>query len=169
MNRDLDFLYNSLLLAMGQEYEHYHELLKTIEEESSILKKCNLSDILDFNTRKERVILSLDMAQEMRTDVVKKIIATLQLDEPASMKQLVAYAQNHIKQNLIEYQEKFAELIPQIEKINARNKELINFSLTSVTNTFNYLNQLTSSTPNYNQYGQIKAGNLQGRMISKEG
>jgi tRNA isopentenyl-2-thiomethyl-A-37 hydroxylase MiaE len=73
MKKDLDFLYNSLLLSMGQEYENYQELLKTIEEESHILKKADLADILDFNTRKERELLSLNIVQEMRMASIKKI------------------------------------------------------------------------------------------------
>ena len=42
MNKDLDYLYHALLLAMGQEYERYQELLSTIQEETDILKKCVL-------------------------------------------------------------------------------------------------------------------------------
>jgi flagellar biosynthesis/type III secretory pathway chaperone len=169
MNKDLDFLYHSLLLAMGQEYEYYEELLKSIEEETYILKKCNLNDILDFNVRKERVLLSLTMSQQMRMDAVNKIVAHLRLDEPVSIAQLVAYAQSNIRQNLMDYQEKFAELIPQIEKNNKRNKDLINFALANIINTLNYISKLTSSSLNYNQYGQIKADNLHGRTISREG
>jgi hypothetical protein len=168
MNKDLDFLYNSLLLSMGQEYERYQELLKTIEEESDILKKSNLADILDFNTRKERVLLSLNMAQEMRMGEIKKIISHLNLDEPVPMAQLVAYAQNHTRQNLIDYQEKFAGLSTRIEKFNENNKDLISFSLAHITNTLNYINSLTSSSPRYDRYGQIKAGYLQGKVISRE-
>ena len=169
MNKDLDYLYNSLLFSMGQEYENYQELIKTIEEEAHILKKCNLTDMLDFNIRKERVLLSLTMAQEVRTGVIKKIISHLNLDEPVSMTQLVSYAKSHTRQNLIDYQEKFAGLTSQIEKINENNKDLIVFSLSLISNTINYINTLTSQNPNYNRSGQIKAENLQGRLISREG
>jgi tRNA isopentenyl-2-thiomethyl-A-37 hydroxylase MiaE len=168
MKKDLDFLYNSLLLSMGQEYENYQELLKTIEEESHILKKADLADILDFNTRKERALLSLNIVQEMRIAAIKKIALYLQLEEPVSITQLVAYAQSHTRQNLIDYQEKFAGLITRIEKINESNKELISFSLSHITNTLNYINILTSSNPHYDRYGQIKAEYLQGKVISRE-
>ena len=169
MNKDLDFLYNSLLLSMGQEYEHYQELLKTIEEESHILKKSNLADILDFNTKKERGLLSLSMATEMRLIAIKKIARHLNLDEPVSMTQLIAYAKNQTRQNLIQYQEKFSDLILQIQRINESNKSLIAFSISHLSNTLNYINSLTSSHSNYDRYGQIRAGNLQGRLISQEG
>lgn len=169
MNKDLDYLYNSLLCSMGQEYEHYQELLKTVEEEAHVLKKCNLTDILDFNIRKERVILSLNMAEDVRTGIIKKIISHLNLDEPVSMSHLAAYAQQHTRQNLIDYQEKFSGLISRIDKINESNRNLIVFSLSHISNTLNYINMLTSQHPNYNRSGQIKAENLQGRLISREG
>jgi hypothetical protein len=72
MNRDLDFLYHSLLLAMGQEYEHYQELLKTLQEETSLFKNSTLADILEFNNRKEFLLFSLNMAEETRTEMIKK-------------------------------------------------------------------------------------------------
>jgi flagellar biosynthesis/type III secretory pathway chaperone len=169
MNKDLDFLYNSLLLSMGQECEHYEELLKAIKEETHVLKKSNLPDILEFNTRKERLLLSLNMASEMRMSAVKKIVSHLNLDEPVSMTQLIAYAQDHTRQNLTDYQEKFADMIAKIKKMNDHNKTLITFLLSHIGNTLNYINSITSSCPNYDQCGQVKARNLQGRLISQEG
>ena len=169
MNKDLDYLYNSLLLAMGQEYERYQELLKTIEEEAEILKKNVLTDILNCNARKEMVLLSLNMALDMRMSVIHKIAAHLHIDKPVSVSQIIAYAQHHIRKNLTDYQEKFTDLIKQINKVNENNKHLITFSLSHINNTINYINSLTSSHLNYSPSGQIKAGNLQGRLISQAG
>lgn len=169
MNKDLDYLYNSLLLAMGQEYERYQELLKTIEEETEILKKCVLADILNCNTKKEMVLLSLNMALDMRMSAIHKIAAHLHIDKPVSVSHIIASAQNHIRKNLIDYQEKFADLIKQINKVNENNKNLITFSLSQVNNTMSYINRLTSPYLNYNPSGQIRAGNLHGRLISQAG
>jgi flagellar biosynthesis/type III secretory pathway chaperone len=169
MNRDLDFLYNSLLLAMGQEYEHYQELLKTLQDETLLFKNSTLADILDFNKRKEVLLFSLNMAEETRTGVIKKLFAALELDEPASMAQLAVYAQNNIRQKLIDYQEKFADIVSSIKTINEKNMDLINALLSHTKNTLNYINILTSPNANYTQHGHIKAGNLQGRLISQEG
>jgi flagellar biosynthesis/type III secretory pathway chaperone len=169
MNRDVDYLYNSLLIAMGQEYERYQELLETVKEETEIIKKCVLADILDCNTKKERVLLSINMALEMRMSALNKIEAHLHLEKPVFMTQIIASAKHHIGKNLIDYQEKFADLIKQINAVNEINKHLITFSLSYVNNTINYINSLTSSSLNYNPLGQIKAKNLQGRLISQAG
>jgi hypothetical protein len=158
MNKDLDYLYNSLLIAMGQEHERYQELLETIKEETEILKKCVLADILDCNAKKERVLLSLNMA-----------LAHLHLENPVFMTQIIASAQHHIGKYLMDYQEKFADLINQINEINENNKHLITFSLSFINSTISYINSLTSSCLNYSRSGQIKAGNLHGRLISQAG
>jgi flagellar biosynthesis/type III secretory pathway chaperone len=169
MNNDLDYLYNSLLIATGQEHERYQELLEMIKEETEILKKCVLTDILDCNTKKERVLLSLNMALEMRKNALNKIAAHLHLDKPVFMTQIIASAQDHIGKKLMDYQEKLADLITQINKINENNKRLITFSLSYINNTISYINSLTSSCLNYSPSGQIKAGNLHGRLISQAG
>jgi flagellar biosynthesis/type III secretory pathway chaperone len=169
MNKDLDHLYHALLLAMGQEYERYQALLSTIQEETDILKKCVLDDIFSSNKKKETVLQSLSIALEIRMSTINKIAEHLQIDEPVSMTQIIGSAQNHIRKNLMDYQEKFAELVKQINKANEINKQLITFSLSQVNNTISYINSLTSSSLNYSPSGQIKAGNLHGRLISQAG
>ena len=154
---------------MAREYERYQELLKTTEAETEILKNGVVADIFNFNIKKEMVLLSLNMALEMRTSAVDKLAAYLHLDEPASMTQIITCARNQIRKNLMDYQEKFAGLIAQIDKVNKMNKNLITFSLTHINNTINYINSLTPLHPNYSPSGQIKAGKLQGKLISQAG
>ena len=169
MNKDLDYLYNSLLLAMGQEYERYQELLITIEDETEILKKCIIADILNCNTKKEMILLSLNITLDMRISAINKIAEYLHVDKPVSISEIIAHASNRVGQNLMDYQEKFADLITRINKVNNNNKHLITFSLANVNNIISYINSLTSSYLNYNPAGQIKAGNLHGRLISQAG
>jgi flagellar biosynthesis/type III secretory pathway chaperone len=169
MNKDLDYLYHALLLAMGQEYERYQALLSSIQDETDILRKCVLDDIFSSNKKKEMVLQSLSIALEIRMSAINKIAEHLQIDEPVSMTQLIDSAQNHIRKNLMDYQEKFADLVKQINKANEKNKQLITFSLSQVNNTISYINSLTSSSLNYSPSGQIKAGNLHGRLISQAG
>jgi len=169
MNKDQDYLYKSLYLSMEQEYDRYQELLAAVEEEASALISCTAEDIRDFNSRNERLLLSVKMASEIRINAIKKITACLQLDEPVTMGQLIAYAGDKTRQNLIDCKEKFADLILKIQKTNNHNRELIAASLSHVNNTLNYIDNLTCASPNYDRYGQIRAGNLQSRLISQAG
>lgn len=169
MNKDVDFLYKSLYLSMEQEYERYLELLEAIEEEADTLISCTPTDIIDFNSRNERLLLSVNMASEIRLNAIKKITSFLDLDEPVTMGQLISYAQDETRQNLIDYKEKFADLILKVQKTNNHNRALIEASLSHINNTLNYIGGLTCSSPNYDRHGQIGAGNLQSRLISEAG
>jgi flagellar biosynthesis/type III secretory pathway chaperone len=111
----------------------------------------------------------LSIALEIRMSTINKIAEHLKIDEPVSLTQIIGSAQNHIRKNLMDYQEKFADLVKQINKANEKNKRLITFSLSQVDNTISYINSLTSSSLNYSPSGQIKAGNLHGRLISQAG
>ena len=169
MNKELDHLYNALFLSLEQEYELYQELLESIKEETASLKSCTATDISDFNSRNETILHSLRRASEIRSATIKKINSHLHLDEPVAMTQLIAYAQDQTRQRMINYQEKFADLILQIGAANNRSRDMIRFSLSHINNTLNYINSLISPTKNYDQQGKVKAGNLQGRLISKAG
>jgi flagellar biosynthesis/type III secretory pathway chaperone len=169
MNKDLDFLYKSLYLSMEQEYERYQELLEAVEEEAHVLISCTAADITDFNSRNERLLLSVTMASEIRLSAIKKITTHLNLDEPVTIGQLIAYAQGKTRQNLIDYKEKFTDLILKVQQTNNHNRELITASLSHTNNTLNYINSLTCSCPNYDRHGQFRAGNLQCRLVSEAG
>jgi flagellar biosynthesis/type III secretory pathway chaperone len=171
MTKDLRFLYNALLLSLEQEYDRYKELFSAVEEESELfLNKSSTSADLDtFNKRHEQLIISLQMASDIRMSAIKKITDHLHFNEPVTMTLLISHAQDQIRQNLLNYQEKFTALILQIKKMNDRNKNLIAVSLSQINNTLSYINGLTCSSPSYDQRGHVRAGNLQSRLISKAG
>ena len=163
MNKDLDQLYRSLLLALVQECEHYQELLQAVAAEEAVIIGGGLTDIVAFNSKNERLLLSLKMASEMRVNATRQLAEALHLDEAVTMTRLVAGAEGETRKNLIACREKFAELLAAIKAGNDRNRDLITVSLLHINNTLNYINNLTSSSANYNQLGQRGAGNLQGR------
>lgn len=169
MDKKLDYLYSSLLLAMEQEHERYGELFNATKQETETLKRGLLADLLDSNNRKETALQSLNMAIETRMAVLNKIGDQLQLSAPSTLNQVITAAQSHYRKKLIDYQEKLADLIQKINKTNEHNKKLISFSLCQTTNTIQYINKLTSFYVNYTPSGQIQARNLHGRLISQAG
>ena len=169
MDKDLELLYQPLLFCLGQELERYQELFKITREEPDILIRSRLEDLQELNSRKERVLLSLQMATSIRLEAQGKIAARLHLEEPVSMQHLIAHTDGEIRQNLLNYQEKFTDLRTQIEKMNKNNQELIEFSRNQIGILTNYISTLMSSSQNYNQQGYVMAQKLRGRLLSKEG
>jgi len=169
MDKDLDLLYQSLLFCLGQELERYQELLKLTQEEPEILIRSRLEDLQEFNARKERVLLSLQMAASIRLEAQGKITAHLRLKEPVSMRDLTDHTEGEIRQNLLNYQEQFTDLRTQIEKMNKDNQELIAFAISQVSILTNHINKLMSPPPSYNQQGYVTAPKLHGRLLTQEG
>jgi flagellar biosynthesis/type III secretory pathway chaperone len=169
MQKNIDLLYESLLLFLKQEYEQYQALCKCLKEEALIMKKSKLENILASNARKEAIVLSLKVAAEMRDKAVNKIATHFNITQPISTSNIIAHTQGNTRQILFDYQEKFADVIEEIKKVNENNKNMISLSLSHTRNTLNYINSLLSSNPNYNHLGHIKAENLQGRLISQAG
>jgi flagellar biosynthesis/type III secretory pathway chaperone len=82
---------------------------------------------------------------------------------------MAAYADVTTRQVLTEYREKFADIVRRIEEANEINRRIIELTLAHVSNNLNFIYNISSSIPNYDQHGQIKAGNLQGRLVSQAG
>ena len=169
VNKDIEVLYTSLYLAMEQEYQRYQELLEAIEDGTSTLISCTPAELIDFNSRNERLLLSVNMASDIRLKAIKEIASFLRLDEPVTMEQLIFYAPGRARQNLMDYKEKFADLIRKLHLANSHHRALIEASLSYINNTLNYIANLTCFNPSYDRYGQVGAGNLQSRLISEAG
>lgn len=169
MGMSAEILYDPLLFSLEREHEHCRELLGVVAEESDILKESSLPDILEFNAKKERVLLSLKMATEIRIAATEKMASDLDIEKPVSMTQLIACAPNSIRQKLVDSRGMFVGLLHDIERINETNKSLIRLSLSHLGGTLNYINSLAYSNSNYDQSGQMKAGESHGRLISQAG
>ena len=165
----LDALYKRLMMTLNAEIQTHARLLKIILEETQVLRKSRLSDIVDIGAAKEKAFRESETAAHLRAEAVGYIIAHLGLDEPVSFVQLAAYADIATRQELTGYREKFADLVRRIEDANEVNRQIIALTLAHVSTNINFIHSISSSIPNYDQHGQIKAGNLQGRLISQAG
>jgi flagellar biosynthesis/type III secretory pathway chaperone len=169
MDRVLASLYKRLIHALDDELQNHARLLEIILEETQALRKSRLPEILDVGTRKGDAFRQSEEAAQRRAEAVVQIVAHLGLESPVSFVQMAAYADVATRQVLIGYREKFADIVRRIEEANEINRQIIALTLAHVSNNLNFIHNISSSIPNYDQHGQIKAGNLQGRLISQAG
>lgn len=162
-------LYNRLLDTLDDELQCHTNLLGIILEETQVLRKSRLPDILDIGARKGDAFRQSEAAAHRRAEAVGRIIARLGLDGPVSFIQMAAYADIATRQRLTGYRENFADRVRRIEEANEINRQIIALTLAHVSHNINFINNIWTSIPNYDQNGQIKAGNLQGRLISQAG
>jgi flagellar biosynthesis/type III secretory pathway chaperone len=162
-------LYRTLIENLDDELKIHGHLLETIHEETQVLKKNRLHEIVEIGVAKDNALRHSEAAARRRMEIIAKIIRHLNLEEPVTFIQLAAYADPATRQELTGYREKFADIVGRIEDTNEINRQIIGATLAHVRNNLNFLNNISSLLPNYDQYGQIKAGNLQGRFISKAG
>jgi flagellar biosynthesis/type III secretory pathway chaperone len=169
MDKQIASLYKSLLHTMNEELQCHERLSDLIHEETLVLRQSRLPDILDINARKAEAYRQSEAAAQRRVESIDRIVACLGLENPVSFAQLTACADVATRQILIGYREKFADMVRHIEKTNEINRQIITLTLAHVSNNLNFIHSISSSIPNYDQRGQIKAGNLQGRLISQAG
>ena len=162
-------LYKSLLRTLEEEVQHHERLLELIHEETLVLRKSLLPEILDITARKGEAYRQSEAAVQRRVESIDGIIAYLGLENPLSFSQLAACTDVATRQILIGYREKFTDIVCRIEKTNEINRQIIALTLAHVSNNLNYIHSISSKIPNYDHHGQIKAGNLQGRLISQAG
>lgn len=169
MDKQLASLYGSLIHILDEELRCHERLLKVILEETQALRKGRLPGILDVGASKSDAFRKSEAAAHQRTESVGRIIAHIGVEAPVSFFQMAAYADVATRQVLTGYREKFADIVRRIEEANEINRQIITLTLAHINKNINFINNISSSISNYDHHGQVKAGNLQGRLISRAG
>jgi flagellar biosynthesis/type III secretory pathway chaperone len=160
MNNELHSLYDSLISVLRKEIEVYSKLHRCFLSEREILSGSSVDELYENNSRKETCILKARMVEEARTKLVDRIINTLNLDGKADDGQ---------KRDLEECRSALRSLVMDIHGLNDRNKTLLDSSLFYVRKSINFLGQLIYSGATYLSTGRLKANNLNGKIVSREG
>jgi flagellar biosynthesis/type III secretory pathway chaperone len=172
VKKDCDFekLIDSLLSVLANETEVYEELQTIIQEERLTLRRPSLEHISDSNGKKETCILKARMLEEVRTNIVKKIARHLGKKEKDINISLLASHVGGRQRMALETQQKIlAALVSAIKEANKMNRDLLDYSLSYVRNSVNFINHIVCTGADYVNTGKLKTGSRSGIMLCKEG
>ena len=128
-------------------------------------------DLLYYsNTKKDTCILKARMLEEARSNIVKKIARFLGREEKEINFTILSSYGNKSRTAEFESQRKILfPLIQAINEANEKNKGLLDFSLSYVRSSMDFVNNLLSAGADYGSMGQLKSGSLHGRVVNREG
>ena len=167
---DFNGLLDSLLSVIKKEVEVYKELQFIITKEFDVLMQPTL-DLLSYsNTKKDTCILKARMLEEVRSNIVKKIARFLGREEKEiNFTVLSSYGDKSRTAELDTQRKILFPLIQGINEANEKNKGLLDFSLSYVRSSMDFVNNLLSTGADYGGMGRLKSGGLHGRVINREG
>lgn len=174
MNDELHFLYESLVSVLRNEVDVYSKLHKCFLNEREILGGSSVDELYESNSRKETCILKARMVEEVRTKLVERIINVLNLDGKVlnmdrSLSTLLLHGNDSQKRDLEECRSALKSLLMDISGLNEKNKTLLKSSLSYVGKSIDFLGQLIYPSAIYMSTGRLKANNLNGKILSREG
>ena len=170
MNNELHSLYDSLISVLREEIEVYRELRNSLLNEREILAGSSVDELCESNSRKETCILKARMVEDVRAKLVERIINALSLDgKDRSLSTLLLHGDDSRKKDLKECRSALSPLLIDINELNKRNKTLLNSSLFYVRKSIDFLGQLIYPGATYLSTGRLKASNLNGKIVSREG
>lgn len=170
MSNELSYLFDSLLVTLRSEIEVYKELKDAVLKEREVLKKYSVEELLESNSKKETVILKAKMMEEVKLNIVRKILNEVGIsDHNVNISVLIRYADADRKKALKAYQLALRVMTEEIHRINRNNMELMNMLLQSVVGSINFLNNLVFSGETYAVSGKMTQIGSQGRLLRTEG
>lgn len=170
LDTGLNSLYDSLLSVLGKEIEVYRELHASIVQERKVLARPSVDELYESNSRKETCILKARMLDEVRMNIVKKIVKLHDIEEEnVSLSTLFPYAGDDHRGKLKECQSALRSLMTNINGLNEENKNLLNTSLFYVRNSIDFINNLMFPGSAYMNTGQMKTCKTNGKILSREG
>ncbi|MCX5819695.1 MAG: flagellar protein FlgN [Deltaproteobacteria bacterium] len=172
VKKDCDFekLVDSLLSVLAKEIEVYEELQAIVQKERGTLARPSLELISDINSKKETCILKARMLEEVRANIVKKIAGHLGREEKEINISFLASQVGGRQRTALKARQKILlTLVGAIKETNKMNRELLDYSLSYVRNSVNFINQIMCSGADYANTGKLKTGSRRGIMLCKEG
>lgn len=167
---DFENLLDSLLAVLRQDVEVYGELQANINEKRDVLRRPSLELLTESNGKMETCVLKAKMLEEARTNIVKKIAKSLgRQEKDITMTFLASYVKGQRKTELKAQQMALSSLMGSISEINEKNKALLDYSVSYVKSTMDFVNNLLSTGADYVSTGQLKTGARNGRILCKEG
>jgi len=167
---DFERLLDSLLSVLRKDVEIYRELQANINEKRAVLIKPSLELLTEINSKAETCILKAKMLEEVRANIIRKIAKSLDREEnEITLTLLAAYADGQRKTELRAQQKALRTLVGSIKEINEKNKVLLDHSLSYVSNSLNFINQIMCTGADYVNSGKLKTGSRRGMMLCKEG
>lgn len=179
MNNELHSLYDSLISVLKKEIEVYSKLHRCFLSEREILAGSSVDELYESNSRKETCILKARMVEGARTKLIERIINALKLDgkvlnktltlDDRRLSTLLLHGDDDQKRDMEECRSALKSLLMEIHGLNERNKTLLDSSLFYVRKSIDFLGQLIYPGATYLNTGTLKANNLNGKILSREG
>ena len=170
MNNELYPLYDLLISVLRKEIGVCRELHTSLMHEKKILAGSSADELHEGNAGKEACILKAGMLEDARTQLIGKIATTLGLDgREVRLSALLSHGDAGRKKELKECRSVLRSLLTDINELNEGNKMLLDASLSHVQKSIGFLGQLIYPGSTYLNTGTLKANNLNGKIVSREG
>jgi hypothetical protein len=170
MDNDFERLIDSLLSVLTKEIVVYEELQAIVHEERRALRRPSLELISESNNKKETCILKARMLEEVRANIVRKLAKHLGREEKDINISVLASHVSERQRTAFKAQQKILmTLIGTIKETSKMNRDLLDYSLSYVRNSVNFINQIMCSGADYVNTGKFKTSNRNGIMLCKEG
>lgn len=170
MNSELHSHFNYLISVLRKEIEIYRKLYQCYIDEKAILAGSSVDELNENNSRKETLILKARMLDETRMKLIHKISKALVFDgKEINLSTLLPHADINQQKELVEHQSTFRSLLVSVNELSERNRLLIDSSIFYVRKSIKFLGRLISPDEIYLNSGRLKAGSMNGRILSRQG
>jgi len=141
-----------------------------IDEKRLILTAAPLQQLNDNNAVKENLILKCRILDEGRTNIIKKIARTLDLnDRDVRLMSLMNYAALEQRQAIDDLKNKLTSIASDIKKINDENIYLLSTSVSAIKGSIEFISTLVNRSGVYLDNGKIGEVKRNGSLLRTEG
>ncbi|MDY0186560.1 MAG: flagellar protein FlgN [Syntrophus sp. (in: bacteria)] len=161
----------SLIKNLHDETNVYGELVQLIEREQEILRHPSLDDLLTNHSRMEACLLNVQICRNEKEKILKAFQKTAYTgcDDERTLYSITEHADDHLKNQLLECQDKHRRLIETIKNLTSRNVTLLRGSLSQIGSTLMFLQKTISCSMNYMPSGRMCMTMPNGTLFDRRG
>ncbi|MCG6536990.1 MAG: flagellar export chaperone FlgN [Syntrophales bacterium LBB04] len=151
------------------ETEAWEGLEQSLRMEMQAPRRQDLSAISQSTMQKEMAINGVRVAVNSRRKLLTEIHPRLGLKPPVLLENVFRLADERQRQEMSAWQARFAVYGDNVNTLNKKNIDAIKAAIAVVSDSLQFLTNITHPTSGYTAGGSISAHPLQGRLVSKRG
>lgn len=151
-------VFEKLSCLLEEQAALYREITGLAERKQQYLVKGMIPELDEVTRKEEALIYQIGRREEERLPLMQKLASLYQLDENATLRDVLALAPEAEKAGLGEVAHELMEIMAQLDQLNQQNTGLIQQSLNFISFAMDAISP--QSKPTYNASKEVKVERL---------
>ena len=165
----MEAMYKTLASLLSEKSSLYADFIDLLQEEWNCVSEYSRESLEKILEKKEYMVTAIHKMNAQREQLTQAIAEKKQIPEgERTLKSIILLGDNRWAGHMEKHRKTLRQQIKTIQKMNARNKNLIHQSSLSMKRSMTWLYQVDAAYTPYHQNGELREAPLQSGLVNTD-